>query len=264
MHFVLAARRSHGIARARTRPAAAHAKSGSAARRIGAGTTQLSRRYARSASAPWSEVQHALIERIERTTVRRRRSVDRAAAESATTRCPRPTTAVRRRARAGHATSLRRGDQLQSSSSVCCGTRVGLRQLTPIVRETSASSSLRLACESSELALASRYSAGPPNTADKLRSGARVRPGRRGHEAACPSWQPCRRKLRQLHPLVRRRRHPLRAGEAELATPLTPAPAPHTEWYRPNAPTFTTPRGTRRAPHTKSRGTPKKKLVPAS
>ena len=28
--------------------------------------------------------------------------------------------------------------------------------------------------------------------------------GRRGHEAACPCWQPCRRKLRQLHPLVRR------------------------------------------------------------
>jgi len=27
--------------------------------------------------------------------------------------------------------------------------------------------------------------------------------GRRGHEAACPFWQPCRRKLRQLHPLVR-------------------------------------------------------------
>ena len=26
---------------------------------------------------------------------------------------------------------------------------------------------------------------------------------RRGHEAACPCWQPCRRKLRQLHPLVR-------------------------------------------------------------
>ena len=44
----------------------------------------------------------------------------------------------------------------------------------------------------------------PPNTGDKLRSGARVRSGRRGHEAACPSWQPCRRKLRQLHPLVRR------------------------------------------------------------
>jgi hypothetical protein len=46
----------------------------------------------------------------------------------------------------------------------------------------------------------------PPNTGDKLRSGARVRPSRRGHEAACPSWQPCRRKLRQLHPLVRRHR----------------------------------------------------------
>ena len=45
----------------------------------------------------------------------------------------------------------------------------------------------------------------PPNTGDKLRSGARVRTGRRGHEASCPSWQPCRRKLRQLHPLVRRR-----------------------------------------------------------
>ena len=44
---------------------------------------------------------------------------------------------------------------------------------------------------------------GSPNTGDKLRSGARVRLGRRGHEAACPFWQPCRRKLRQLHPLVR-------------------------------------------------------------
>jgi hypothetical protein len=51
---------------------------------------------------------------------------------------------------------------------------------------------------------------GLPNTGDKLRSGARVRPGRRGHEAAPPAerrlrregW--CRRKLRQLHPLVGR------------------------------------------------------------
>jgi hypothetical protein len=42
----------------------------------------------------------------------------------------------------------------------------------------------------------------PPNTADKLRSGARVYPGRRGHEAAPSCWQRCRRKLRQLHPLV--------------------------------------------------------------
>ena len=48
--------------------------------------------------------------------------------------------------------------------------------------------------------------ASPPNTGDKLRSGARVHAvDRRGHEAACPCWQPCRRKLRQLHPLVRRR-----------------------------------------------------------
>ena len=46
---------------------------------------------------------------------------------------------------------------------------------------------------------------GLPNTADKLRSGARVRPGRRGHEPAPPSAERCRRKLRQLHPLVRRR-----------------------------------------------------------
>jgi hypothetical protein len=46
-------------------------------------------------------------------------------------------------------------------------------------------------------------SSGPPNTGDKLRSGARVHAAnRRGHEAACPFWQPCRRKLRQLHPLV--------------------------------------------------------------
>jgi hypothetical protein len=44
-----------------------------------------------------------------------------------------------------------------------------------------------------------------PNTGDKLRSGARVRTCRRGHEAACPSRQPCRRELRQLHPLVRLR-----------------------------------------------------------
>ena len=51
------------------------------------------------------------------------------------------------------------------------------------------------------------------NTGDKLRSGARVRTRRRGHEAAPPAerrlrregW--CRRKLRQLHPLVRRQRH---------------------------------------------------------
>src|SRR5512143_911348 len=50
----------------------------------------------------------------------------------------------------------------------------------------------------------------PPNTGDKLRSGARVRTRRRGHSAAPPAerrlrregW--CRRKLRQLHPLVRR------------------------------------------------------------
>jgi hypothetical protein len=55
----------------------------------------------------------------------------------------------------------------------------------------------------------------PQNTGDKLRSGARVRPGRRGHSAAPPAerrlrregW--CRRKPRQLHPLVRL---PRRAG----------------------------------------------------
>ena len=51
----------------------------------------------------------------------------------------------------------------------------------------------------------SRFSSGRSNTADKLRSGARVRPGRRGHEPAPPSAERCRRKLRQLHPLVRRR-----------------------------------------------------------
>ena len=55
------------------------------------------------------------------------------------------------------------------------------------------------------------------NTGDKLRSGARVHAvSRRGHSAAPPAerrlrregW--CRRKLRQLHPLVLRRRgsHP--------------------------------------------------------
>jgi len=43
---------------------------------------------------------------------------------------------------------------------------------------------------------------GRANTADKLRSGARVRPGRRGHEAAPPHWPRCRRKLRLLHPLL--------------------------------------------------------------
>jgi putative transcriptional regulator len=49
-----------------------------------------------------------------------------------------------------------------------------------------------------------------PNPGDKLRSGARVHFGRRGHSATPPAerrlrregW--CRRKLRQLHPLVRR------------------------------------------------------------
>jgi hypothetical protein len=59
-----------------------------------------------------------------------------------------------------------------------------------------------------------RSATGPPNTGDKLRSGARVHPRRRGHEAAPPAerrlrregW--CRRKLRQLHPLVRWRRSP--------------------------------------------------------
>ena len=50
------------------------------------------------------------------------------------------------------------------------------------------------------------FATGRQNTGDKLRSGARVLPRRRGHEAACPCWQPCRRKLRQLHPLVRRPR----------------------------------------------------------
>ena len=47
----------------------------------------------------------------------------------------------------------------------------------------------------------------PPNTADKLRSGARVQPSRRGHEPAPPSAERCRRKLRQLHPLVGRHCH---------------------------------------------------------
>ena len=52
----------------------------------------------------------------------------------------------------------------------------------------------------------------PSNTAHKLRSGARVSPGQRGHEAACPFWPPCRRKLRQLHALVRWRKHLLLHG----------------------------------------------------
>jgi hypothetical protein len=52
-------------------------------------------------------------------------------------------------------------------------------------------------------------SVGPSNTADKLRSGARVHARRRGHEAALPSSPRCRRELRQLHPLVRRSRPPL-------------------------------------------------------
>src|SRR5512146_519344 len=62
-----------------------------------------------------------------------------------------------------------------------------------------------------EPAFVSLAAVGPPNTGDKLRSGARVLPRRRGHEAAPPAerrlrregW--CRRKLRQLHPLVLRR-----------------------------------------------------------
>ena len=61
----------------------------------------------------------------------------------------------------------------------------------------------RLCCRFSTAAVC------PPNTGDKLRSGARVHAvNRRGHEAAPPAerrlrregW--CRRKLRQLHPLV--------------------------------------------------------------
>ena len=52
------------------------------------------------------------------------------------------------------------------------------------------------------------FATGRQNTGDKLRSGARVLPRRRGHSAAPPAerrlrregW--CRRKLRQLHPLV--------------------------------------------------------------
>ncbi len=63
----------------------------------------------------------------------------------------------------------------------------------------------------------------PSNTGDKLRSGARVHAvNRRGHEAA-PPYEPslptvigCRRKLRQLHPLVRWRATPPRRWTAQL------------------------------------------------
>ena len=73
---------------------------------------------------------------------------------------------------------------------------------------------------------------GPPNTGDKLRSGARVRPRRRGHSAAPPAerrlrregW--CRRKLRQLHPLVRRRAAAQSFGVSPVAARCRPASAP--------------------------------------
>jgi hypothetical protein len=67
----------------------------------------------------------------------------------------------------------------------------------------------------------------PSNTGDKLRSGARVLPRRRGHSAA-PSaerrlrregW--CRRKLRQLHPLVRRPPHVVAVAQLGVRTTTT-------------------------------------------
>ena len=79
----------------------------------------------------------------------------------------------------------------------------------------------------------------PSNTGDKLRSGARVHSVRRGHSAAPPAerrlrregW--CRRKLRQLHPLVRRLTMPFAKPLASVPTPfarrmlhLGAAPAP--------------------------------------
>ena len=67
----------------------------------------------------------------------------------------------------------------------------------------------------------------PPNTADKLRSGARVQPGRRGHEPAPSSAERCRRKLRQFHPLVRRRPHDaatLHPNPPVLNVPRPPRP----------------------------------------
>ncbi len=82
---------------------------------------------------------------------------------------------------------------------------------------------------------------GPPNTGDKLRSGARVRPGRRGHEAACPFWQPCRRKLRQLHPLVRRLARYSRRADAVSQRPTT-APDRTPDSRRPRLPHATAAR----------------------
>jgi hypothetical protein len=73
----------------------------------------------------------------------------------------------------------------------------------PTIRPDALPGSYRSRRVRSGRSLASSPPTCPPNTGDKLRSGARVQPGRRGHEAACPCWQPCRRKLRQLHPLVR-------------------------------------------------------------
>ena len=66
-------------------------------------------------------------------------------------------------------------------------------------------------------AAAMLVASGPPNTGDKLRSGARVQPRRRGHEAALLAVERCRRKLRQLHPLVRPRRSPPTSGSPPRA-----------------------------------------------
>ena len=45
---------------------------------------------------------------------------------------------------------------------------------------------------------------------------------RRGHEPAPPSWPWCRRKLRQLHRLVRRRRAPPRTGPSARSQAIVP------------------------------------------
>ena len=107
----------------------------------------------------------------------------------------------------------------------------------------------------------------PSNTGDKLRSGARVHAvSRRGHEAACPFWQPCRRKLRQLHPLVRlgsmRRRvmhrdhvrsGPLPSPPALPGRDTTPG-QPNTGKLRRGAARIQTPRARFRSPETATNG----------
>src|SRR5438445_2817210 len=76
-----------------------------------------------------------------------------------------------------------------------------------------------------------------PNTGDRLRSGARVRSGRRGHEAACPFRQPCRRELRQLIPLF----GGVAASSTCTATHSAEAPIPRKPFQLPSGSLFWTP-----------------------